>query len=163
MRAKLLLALVATAAFAWWLWPVPSPDEAEMPAPESVREIPREPTISAEIMAEGQIFAEYNATNTDIEHDMRIVGELIRAYERVFKVRPSGDNIDFVEALRGRNPHGFRYLPDEHAAINSSGELLDRWGTPFFFHSIAHDHTEIRSAGPDRQLFTADDIVEDGF
>jgi len=49
-------------------------------------------------------------------------------------------------------------LPDQHAALNARGQLVDRWGTPLFFHALGNGRFEIRSAGPDRKLWTADDI-----
>jgi len=43
--------------------------------------------------------------------------------------------------------------------INAKGELVDYWGTPFFFHQLSGTQMEIHSAGPDRQMWTGDDIV----
>ena len=39
------------------------------------------------------------------------------------------------------------------------GELVDRWGTPYFFHSVSAEKMEIVSAGPDKELWTDDDVV----
>ena len=70
------------------------------------------------------------------------------------------DNATFVNALTGRNPSRLAFLPRSHAAIDAQGQLLDRWGKPFFFHLLGRDALEIRSAGPDRELYTADDLVK---
>jgi hypothetical protein len=43
--------------------------------------------------------------------------------------------------------------------INARGELVDYWGTPFFFHQLSGTEMEIRSAGPDRVMWTVDDLV----
>ena len=43
--------------------------------------------------------------------------------------------------------------------INPNGELVDSWGTPFFFHQLSSMDLEIRSAGPDRIMWTTDDLV----
>ena len=43
--------------------------------------------------------------------------------------------------------------------INARGELIDNWGTPFFFHQVSGTEMEIRSAGPDMKMWTADDLV----
>jgi hypothetical protein len=43
--------------------------------------------------------------------------------------------------------------------INKHGELVDPWGTAYFFHQLSGKETEIRSAGPDKILWTADDLV----
>jgi hypothetical protein len=37
--------------------------------------------------------------------------------------------------------------------------MIDRWGTPYFFHQISATSMEIHSAGPDRKMGTEDDIV----
>jgi|GEM_PF-4886781 len=43
--------------------------------------------------------------------------------------------------------------------FSEHGELLDRFGTPFFFYADSADRMEIRSAGPDKAKYTEDDIV----
>jgi len=40
--------------------------------------------------------------------------------------------------------------------------VMDRWNTPYWFHANAATQVEIRSAGPDRNLFTADDLILNG-
>ena len=40
------------------------------------------------------------------------------------------------------------------------GQLVDRWGTAYWFHPNSSYQMEIRSAGPDKNLFTADDVVK---
>ena len=59
----------------------------------------------------------------------------------------------------GGNKKGAMLGPPEGMSVNSAGELVDRWGTPVFFHALARDQMEIRSAGPDRKMWTSDDIV----
>ena len=39
--------------------------------------------------------------------------------------------------------------------------LQDRWGTPYHLHPQAQGKLGVRSAGPDRELFTRDDVVVD--
>jgi hypothetical protein len=43
--------------------------------------------------------------------------------------------------------------------VNGQGQLIDNWGTPFFFHSLSRNEMEIRSAGPDRRMWTTDDLA----
>ncbi len=43
--------------------------------------------------------------------------------------------------------------------INEKGELVDAWNTPFFFHQISGTEMEIHSAGPDKIMWTQDDLV----
>ena len=42
---------------------------------------------------------------------------------------------------------------------NERGELTDAWGTPYFFHQLSGTEMEIHSAGPDRRMFTGDDLI----
>jgi hypothetical protein len=93
--------------------------------------------------------------------DLGVVMNLFTEYRIRFRGFPVGeDNATFVNALTGRNPSRLAFLPPKHAAIDAQGQLLDRWGKPFFFHLLGRDALEIRSAGPDQKLYTADDLVK---
>ena len=63
-----------------------------------------------------------------------------------------------MRALRGRNRLGLAFLPARHPALNEHGQLVDRWGTPYFFHALSSTRMEIRSAGPDQRMYTEDDV-----
>lgn len=91
--------------------------------------------------------------------DLAAVAEIFANYLEHFRELPVGTNAEITAALAGDNIHGHAPLPADSPAISPAGELLDRWGTPYFFHQLARDQVEIRSAGPDRRHFTADDIV----
>jgi hypothetical protein len=84
----------------------------------------------------------------------------VRQYGSMFDGNPVGDNREITAALNGENPKGTKFLdPDNGMRINAKGELVDGWGTPFFFHQLSGTETEIRSAGPDKRLWTSDDLV----
>ena len=72
--------------------------------------------------------------------------------------RPLSANEDWAVALRGMNPAHERFLSDQSVALNKQGRLVDRWGSPLFFHALGSMRFEIRSAGPDKTMWTADDI-----
>jgi hypothetical protein len=72
---------------------------------------------------------------------------------------PIRDDIDLAKVLTGKNPLKLVFLPPDHRAISSDGRLLDRWGTPYFIHPISGRLLEIHSAGPDRKMFTDDDLI----
>jgi hypothetical protein len=92
--------------------------------------------------------------------DTRVVFTLFEQYRKRFGTYPTGeDNASFVNALTGNNPGRLPLLDPVHSAINAKGEICDRWGTPFFFHLIASDAIEVRSAGPDRVPYSTDDFV----
>ena len=91
---------------------------------------------------------------------MRALDEIFAQYRGGTRGQnPVGENREITAALTGRNSIDFTFLPRDHPAINAKGELCDRWGTPFFFHQLSGGQMEIRSAGPDRTLWTDDDIV----
>jgi len=102
-----------------------------------------------------------NAPAGDIRRDLQILQEVFGAWQTNFPRdgNPVGDNAEITAALTGRNRLQLALIPRDHPAINARGELCDRWGTPFFFHQLGGTRMEIRSAGPDRVLHTADDVV----
>ena len=71
---------------------------------------------------------------------------------------PLGANEDIAGALRGRNKAHLRFLPDDSPVFDKQGRIIDRWSTPLYFHAGSRDRLEIRSAGPDKQMWTADDL-----
>jgi hypothetical protein len=94
--------------------------------------------------------------------DVQSVQNLLEEYCRNFGAMPVGElNDEIVRRLQGENPRGIAVLPKTHPSINSDGELVDRWGTPYRFHPESAWRTTIRSAGPDRKMWTPDDILSD--
>jgi hypothetical protein len=69
-----------------------------------------------------------------------------------------GANEEFAAALRGKNRDQLRFLPDSHPCFNAQGQIVDRWQTPLFFHVSERSRIDLRSAGPDRQMWTEDDL-----
>lgn len=102
-----------------------------------------------------------DAPEGTIRTDLEIVTQLVEAYRTNFPAQgnPVGENIEITAALTGNNPARAALIARNHRAINARGELCDRWGTPFFFHQLSGSAMEIRSAGPDKRLWTADDAV----
>lgn len=89
--------------------------------------------------------------------NMRIA---IRSYGSRFGGNPVGTNPEITRALQGDNPKQVKFLRRESGLrINARGELVDYWGSPFFFHQLSGTEMEIRSAGPDRVMWTVDDLV----
>ncbi|MFZ4767014.1 MAG: hypothetical protein ACOYMN_18840 [Roseimicrobium sp.] len=83
----------------------------------------------------------------------------LRHYGQRFGGNPVGTNAEIVKTLNGGNPQGARYLPQDTLRLNGQGELLDHYGTPYFFHQLSAQEMEVRSAGADKTLWTPDDIV----
>lgn len=98
-----------------------------------------------------------NMEPSTVVENMRIA---INLYRSMFGNNPVGTNPEITRALNGENPKQAKLLKEEAGLrINSKGELVDYWGTPFFFHQLSGTQMEIHSAGPDRQMWTGDDIV----
>lgn len=92
------------------------------------------------------------------EQDIQTLQNLFESYRRVMGKNPTGLNFEIVQALSGANLKRYAVLPPDLPGINAKGELMDRWGTPYFFHCLTDDIIEIQSAGQDRLFGSADDI-----
>jgi hypothetical protein len=101
-----------------------------------------------------------NSPTGDVHADLRIINGIFNAYRNALRNgNPIGENSEITAALTGKNKLGFAFIPKDSPAINSKGELCDRWGKPYFFHQISGERMEIRSAGPDMKMWTSDDEV----
>jgi hypothetical protein len=87
------------------------------------------------------------------------MGRTIQQYASMFGENPVGTNPEITSALQGDNPKHINFLKQDGNRVNEKGELVDPWGTPYFFHQISSHEMEIRSAGPDRVMYTGDDLV----
>ena len=143
--------------------PVPSPAPAA-PAPRlnlagtPIREEPPlRPHPQSQALAD-----QLNAPSADPAQDVVVLHHLILLYQRAMHHRqgtPIGDDVDLARALTGRNPMRQVFIPPTHPALSSDGHIRDRWGTPYFLHARGYGAFEVRSAGPDRKLFTGDDLI----
>lgn len=115
--------------------------------------------------APGDRFARPDLTNNPdpdlaiAQSDSENVGLMLRDFRGVEGENPTGSNAEIMKAIMGGNKKGARLGPPTGMALNEGGELVDRWGTAYFFHQLSGTEMEVRSAGPDRKLYTNDDIV----
>jgi len=108
--------------------------------------------------------AELNSSRFPPQHDVDTLHALLRQHLRRLGRReglPIGNDSDLAAVLKGQNPMKYAALPINHPAFGSNGRLCDRWGSPYFVHPVAEADFEIRSAGPDRKMFTPDDLIAD--
>ena len=84
---------------------------------------------------------------------------MLRDFRARLGGNPGGTNAEIVKALNGGNSAHLALGPRPGQRLNDNGELLDRWEMPYFFHQLSATEMEVRSAGPDRTLYTTDDIV----
>lgn len=107
------------------------------------------------------ILSDYGSPDRDPEHDLTLMSRLMENSLVLLKSaanRPLSANEDWAALLTGSNAARERFLPNKHPALNAQGRLIDRWGNPLFFHAMGAGRFEIRSAGPDGTLWTADDV-----
>lgn len=106
-----------------------------------------------------ELTSELHAKSGDGREDLEILQHLLDSYRQTIGKNPEGgENMLIVESLQGGNSRRISFLPVQSPFLNSKGEMIDRWGTPYFFHPISGEKMEIKSAGPDRELWTDDDL-----
>lgn len=164
MRARRLVPLVALLAAVGMVYliqrngptappPAPAPSEGDIPSHDD--DVP--PTLPGE-----RLMGTYGDPFTDPIDDLRAIDRVVSGYFSIIKEHEGfsiGGNEDLAACLRGENAYRQRFLPDNHRAFGPGGRLVDRWGTPVFVHPLAARQFELRSAGPDRELFTDDDVI----
>ncbi len=162
-KHRVALAALLPAALLLWLLlperantPAPTLTESAPPAPPPLR--PRRvATPESPLLAYEELLSVEGTPATDLS----ALADLTRTYlER--PADPSraalGFNEDFARALTDREALGDSAIPPNHPILRD-GQLIDRWGTPWQVHPLASDVIQLRSAGPDRKLYTPDDLV----
>jgi hypothetical protein len=173
-RAIFLIALLGFSAAGWMLL---HPARPAFPAVRSPAAPPRGPgpitTASGALLPASpqEVIAatpagilhfadSLNAPDRTARDDVQLLVSLLGLYRRTTQgMNPVGENREITAALTGKNRVSFAFISPENPAINAAGELCDRWGTPFVFHQISGTVMEVRSAGPDRRPWTADDLA----
>ena len=165
ISVALLLALV------WFLWPRHDEPDVILESTPPTKPGPRLPAqVAVPAARSGSATApleisdlakDLNMPAADILADLRILHACLENFRTNFPRdgNPVGSNAEITAALTGQNKLRYAVIPPNHPAINRAGELCDRWGTPFFFHAESATRMEIRSAGPDRKMWTEDDVV----
>jgi hypothetical protein len=89
---------------------------------------------------------------------LTIIEQLLGHYRFAYQENPVGvDNFEITEQLLGKNPKQIIFIEPNSKALRGN-ELIDQWGTPYFFHAQSGQQMDIRSAGPDKALWTDDDL-----
>ncbi len=108
--------------------------------------------------------AKDNAREEAVKADTMRLLEAFTDYYEEFGAYPDGDAAAMIRALSGENParrEFFQYPPD---SINTKGELLDPWGTPYrITPSPGAEPPEIHSAGKNHLFETATAMHADDF
>jgi hypothetical protein len=107
------------------------------------------------------ILKDYAAPNRPIEEDLTDLSHALKNFALLVKGDspiPLGANEEIAIALLGKNRAKLAFLPKDSRALNARGQLIDRWDTALWFHASTRDRIDIRSAGPDKKLWTTDDV-----
>ena len=131
----------------------PTPPQRKTPPPPPG--IPDTPVVTLPIAASA---ANLNSAETTAQEDISTIDLVLSQYRKQLGGNPVGENEEITAALLGRNTKRLGYLPADIPAVDPAGRLIDRWGTPYFFHALSGSHMEISSAGPDRKHHTEDDL-----
>jgi len=117
------------------------------------------PTLKSAVTPAGSP-APLQVTNIEPKIVMENMRRAVHDFGSMFGGNPVGINSEITAQLSGNNPKHINFInPEAGMRINSNGELIDPWGTPYFFHQLSGTDMEIHSAGPDRIMWTADDLV----
>ncbi len=166
-RAAVVCGALGVAVLALWLFGARgSRDEA--PPEETgppVRDVRVEQQDGLTVLLGTDFDTGYLSPGGDPGRDLELVRGIWTAavlLVKDYRDRPLADNRDFTALLQGNNPHRVAWIRPGHPAVNADGELVDRWGSPLFFHRESSRATGIRSAGPDRVMWTDDDLFLEG-
>lgn len=130
------------------------------PTPSAIGIISSNTPHAAPLLGE-TLLRGYATADSTPENDLKLMAQLMDNFTLLVKAStklPMSVNEDWASAFRGLNPAHERFLPDQHVALNALGQLVDRWQTPLFFHPLGEHRFEIRSAGPDKKMWTDDDL-----
>lgn len=144
----------------------PSPEVAPVPLVEGQTVLTRswelEPGDVVEDVKNPRLLRHYGSETRTGKEDLEMVASVIQRFWMLFKnpdLMRVGSNEDLLKTLLGGNPEGVAFVSADNEFIDEAGRLLDRWGSPLFFHAESMTQIEIRSSGPDRERYTEDDIL----
>lgn len=149
-----LLIAIQWQAYKEWLLYRKSP-----PAGPQAANVPK--LVPPSLPAPGaEILKNYALASTRPEDDLHAMAHVFSNFRLLVKGDGfrMGANEEFAAALLGQNAAKEVFLEAPHACLNAKGQLIDRWGTALFFHVKDRDRVDIRSAGQDRKMWTADDL-----
>lgn len=149
------------------LWRFGQPDfslKKAKPEPASVVEVNTVtisdlPDFKEDLSAEHLI--DYGSEETTALKDLELVRDALEVFLYSVKIPgalPTSGNREIVRALCGDNAYRIRIVNPISVYFNETGEIVDRWGSPLYFHFEDASDPGLRSAGPDQKMWTSDDI-----
>ena len=131
------------------------------PAPVSAPPPETSDLLPLTVLRDAPFAQEFGAEGTSPARELELVQLAFADYLSFVKERyqkPFGYHEELLALLVGGNPLRVAPVPPDHPRIDPQGRLTDHWGTAFDIHPLSSTAIEIRSAGPDREMHTADDL-----
>jgi hypothetical protein len=157
--ALILAALLLVIALGW---AARSLQQAREKAPLSAGQAGTAAAHASDLVREPQELARLHAPEATVGEDVLTLTAWLEVWLSSTPVElrpPLATNADFVAVLKKPEAGASGWLPGNYSGLDADGQLLDRFGTPYLFHAESSSRITIRSAGPDRRLFTPDDYV----
>jgi len=155
-RLTILTVLILVATYTWLKFSSESEEQEQLiPAPPEGLPKPK-PTLGDEILAD------YASVGQTAKQDLQLFYNYLQNVFLLIKIhdtRHYASNEELAQYLLGKNPYKTPYLSQDSKTLNSQGQIIDRWGSPLHIHTISQKLLELRSAGPDKKLFTKDDLT----
>lgn len=160
---KFFIGIIAVAIVAWiFVTFLPENKTPETPksTPPPPEEQPPSRTFPEQKMGD-DILADYASESSDGQKDIQIFFNYLNNVFLLMKSRDTHQyaiNEDLSKFLRGKNDYKTPFVSADSHIFNEQKMIIDRWGTPIHIHTISRDRFELRSAGPDKRLFSDDDF-----
>jgi type II secretory pathway pseudopilin PulG len=95
------------------------------------------------------------------EAQLEIAGLILalKTYQSANGTYPNAESTALLKKLLGDNPQKTIFVSIKAGSINTNGEYLDPWGTPYSISFPTTNSFVISSAGKDKIFGDADDII----
>jgi hypothetical protein len=163
MRIRILFLILCAAFFSYWHYLSRSAEQQRIEAEAraaSLRASAQHPPMGDAGLG-SPILKDYAKPERTVQQDLTDFSRVLSNYALLHKQShplPQGANEEIAAALLGKKAKTEPFLKPTDACFNAQGQLIDRWQTPLYFHAQDHSRMDIRSAGPDREMWTLDDI-----
>lgn len=112
--------------------------------------------LAAVVLCGGWAYSTVNRLNVNARasrynEDLDDLFYALQKYKEYAGAYPVGNNAEIVKALAGNNPQKVIVDIGRHKNLNSKGELVDPWGTPYRIY-FSGDGILVRSAGPNKRF-----------
>lgn len=115
-------------------------------------------SFSGDILLQGYASASSNPQQ-DIAQLSRVLSNFLLTHKNASD-RPLSANEEWSATLLGKRPSSPAWLSENAPLFDEKKRLIDRWQSPLHFHAIGRQQWEVRSPGPDKILFTNDDLTD---